>query len=149
TVHAVQGRTVDGKLVIHQARHRFSDVYWLYTAISRATGPSNAVVLDDVHRSVSDMSEQARRSWATRKVSIYLRADVKAGRLDDGEGGQHKGALIEELLRSYRGRCNSCSLELVWAVYSERQPTLDRLDCALPHTPGNVDVKCLKCNRAR
>ena len=123
TVHAVQGRTVEGKLVIHQARHRFSDVYWLYTAISRATGPSNVVVLDDVHRSVSNMPENTRRSWATRKVSSYLRADVAAGRLDDVEGRQHKDALVEELLRSYRGRCNSCSTELVWAVYSERQPT--------------------------
>ncbi|CAN0520021.1 unnamed protein product, partial [Laminaria digitata] len=44
--------------------------------------------------------------------------------------------------------CTYCT-ELVWAVYSERQPTLDRLDCALPHTIGNVDVKCLKCNRSR
>ncbi|CAB1110488.1 unnamed protein product [Ectocarpus sp. CCAP 1310/34] len=149
TVHAVQGRTVDGKLVIHQARHRFSDVYWLYTAISRATGPLNVVILDDIHRSVSDMSEHARRSWATRKVSSYLRADVTGGRLDEGEGNQHNNALAQALLNSYGGRCNSCTIELVWAVYSERQPTLDRLDCALPHTPGNVDVKCLKCNRAR
>ncbi|CAM9852689.1 unnamed protein product, partial [Hapterophycus canaliculatus] len=46
-------------------------------------------------------------------------------------------------------RCISCSIELDWAVYSESQSTLDRLDCSLPHTPGNVDVKCLKCNRAR
>ncbi|CAN0606721.1 unnamed protein product, partial [Ectocarpus sp. 12 AP-2014] len=41
------------------------------------------------------------------------------------------------------------SCELVWTVYSERQPTLDRLDCSLPHTVDNVDVKCLRCNRAR
>ena len=95
------------------------------------------------------MPEHTRRSWATTKVSSYLRADVAAGRLDDGDGGHHKDALIEELLRSYRGRCNSCSLELIWAVYSERQPTLDRLDCVLPHTPGNVDIKCLRCSRAR
>ena len=83
------------------------------------------------------------------KVSSYLRADVAAGRVDDGEGGHRKGALIEELLRSYRRRCSSCSSELVWAVHSERQLTLDRLDCALPHTSGNVDVKWLRCNRAR
>ena len=31
--------------------------------------------------------------------------------------------------------------ELIWVVYSERQPPLDRLDCALPHTIGNMDVK--------
>ena len=149
TVHAVQGRTVEGRLVIHQARHRFSDVHWLYTAVSRATGPSNVRVVDDVHRSFSDMDGQARRSWAIRKVSSYLYADVTVGRLAPGEGEQYKEALIQELLDSYRGRCNVCSGELVWAVYSERQPTLDRLDCSLPHTPGNVDVKCLRCNRAR
>ncbi|CAB1121518.1 unnamed protein product [Ectocarpus sp. CCAP 1310/34] len=149
TVHAVQGCTVEGKLVTHQARHRFSDVCWLYTAISRATGPSNVLVLDDVHRSVSDMTEQAGRSWANRKVSSCPRADVTAGRVDHGEGNQHKDALIQALVSSYGGRCNSCSVELVWAVNSERQPTLDRLDCALPHTPGNVDVRCLKCDRTR
>ncbi|CAB1108591.1 unnamed protein product [Ectocarpus sp. CCAP 1310/34] len=114
TVHAVQGRTVDGKLVIHQARQRFLDLFWLSTAISRATGPSNVVVLDDVHR--SNMPEQARRSWATRKVSSYLRADVTAGRLYEGEGGQHKNALVQALVTSNGERCNSYSIELVWAV---------------------------------
>ncbi|CAB1113970.1 unnamed protein product [Ectocarpus sp. CCAP 1310/34] len=121
TLHAVQGRTVEGKLVIHQARHRFSDVYGLYTAVSRATGPSNVVVL---------------MTPIVAKILSYLRADVAAGRLDDEDGGHHKDALIEELSRSYRGRCNSCSLELVWAVYSKGQPTLDRLDCALPPHTG-------------
>lgn len=105
--------------------------------------------MDDVHSSVCSMDGETRRSWATRKVSSYLYADVKTGRLETGEGGQHKEALVQELLESYRGRCNLCSIELVWAVYSERQPTLDRLDCSLPHTAENVDVKCLKCNRAR
>lgn len=57
-------------------------------------------------------------------------------------------ALIKQLLNSYRGRCSLCSSELVWAVYSERQLTLDRLDCSLAHTTGNIDVKCFKCNRA-
>ena len=54
------------------------------------------------------------------------------------------------VLKAYPGKCNLCSSELpvVLGVCSERQPTLDRLDCALPHTSGNVDVKCLKCNRA-
>ncbi|CAM9485405.1 unnamed protein product, partial [Hapterophycus canaliculatus] len=101
TVHAVQGRAVEGKLVIHQARHRFSDAYLLYTANSRAMGPSNVVVLDEIHRSVSDMSEHDRGSWATRKVSSYLRAHVMAGRLDEGEGGHQKDAPIQELLRCY------------------------------------------------
>ncbi|CAM9140221.1 unnamed protein product, partial [Laminaria digitata] len=50
-------------LVIHQARHPHADVYWLYTAVSRATGPSNVRVIDDLHRSESDMSDRARTSW--------------------------------------------------------------------------------------
>ncbi|CAB1096640.1 unnamed protein product [Ectocarpus sp. CCAP 1310/34] len=129
TVHAVQGRTVEG---------------------SRATGPSNVRVIDDIHRSESDMSDRERVSWVSRKASSYIYADVAAGRIKSDEGGQHREALVQELHRSYGGRCNLCNHELTWTVYSERQPTLDRLDCALPHTIGNVvDVKCLKCNRAR
>ncbi|CAN0325164.1 unnamed protein product, partial [Ectocarpus sp. 6 AP-2014] len=149
TVHAVQGRTVEGRLIIHQARHPYADVYWIYTAISRATGPSNVRVIDDIHRSKSEMSDRERASWISGKVSSYIYADVAAERLGSDEGGQHREALVQELHRSYGGRCNLCNHDLVWAVYSERQPTLDRLDCALPHTIDNVDVKCLKCNRAR
>ncbi|CAN0126636.1 unnamed protein product, partial [Ectocarpus sp. 4 AP-2014] len=95
------------------------------------------------------MSDRERVSWVSRKVSSYIYADVAAKRLRADEGGQHTEALVQELHRSDGGRCNLCNHELIWAVYSERQPTLDRLDCALPHTIGNVDVKCLKCNRAR
>ena len=95
------------------------------------------------------MSDLERISWVSRKISSYIYADVTAGRLGPDEGMQHREALVEELLNSYGGRCNLCNHELIWAVYSERQPTLDRLDCSLPHTIGNVDVKCLKCNRAR
>ncbi|CAB1116215.1 unnamed protein product [Ectocarpus sp. CCAP 1310/34] len=149
TVHAVQGRTVEGTLIIHQARHRHADVHWLYTAVSRATGPSSVRVIDDIHRSESDMSDRERVSWVSRKVSSYIYADVAAGRLGPEEGRRHREALVQELLNSYGGRCHRCTCELVWAVYSEQQPTLDRLDCSLPHTAENVDVKCLRCNRAR
>ncbi|CAM9948387.1 unnamed protein product [Ectocarpus sp. 6 AP-2014] len=149
TVHAVQGRTVEGRLIIHQTRHPYADVYWIHTAISRATGPSNVRVIDDIHRSKSEMSDRERASWISGKVSSYIYADVAAERLGSDEGGQHREALVQELHRSYGGRCNLCNHDLVWAVYSERQPTLDRLDCALPHTIENVDVKCSKCNRVR
>lgn len=41
--------TVEGRLVIRQARHRLSDIYWLYTAVSGETSSSNVrVVVDDV-----------------------------------------------------------------------------------------------------
>ena len=97
------------------------------------------------------MSDRERASWVSRKVSsnIYIYADVAAERLGSDEGGQHREALVQELHRSYGGRCNLCNHDLVWAVCSERQPTLDHLDCALPHTIDNVDVKCFKYNRAR
>ncbi|CAN0393699.1 unnamed protein product, partial [Laminaria digitata] len=146
TVHAVQSRTVEGRLVIHQARHPYADVHWLYTAVSRATGPSNVRVIDDFRRSESDMPDRERTSWVSRKVSSYIYADVTALRLGPDEGGKHREALVQELLRACQGRCNWCHHELIWAVYGERQPILDRLDCALPHTIRNVDVKCLKCN---
>ncbi|CAB1108999.1 unnamed protein product [Ectocarpus sp. CCAP 1310/34] len=149
TVHAVQGRTVEGRLIIHQARHFHAEVHWLYTAVSRATGPSNVRVIDDVHRNESNMSHRERASWVSRKVSSYIYTNVTAGRLRADDGGQHREALVQELHRSYGGRCNLCNHEPIWAVYSERQPTLDRLDCSLPHTAENVDVQCLKCNRAR
>ena len=140
---------MEGMLVIHQARHPYANVHWLYTAVSRATGPSNARVVDDVHRSVSNMTCQKSRSWVSRKVLDFIYADVTAGHLRADEGKQFRENLGQELLSAYLGKCNLCSSELVWAVCIERRPTLDRLHCALPHTIGNVDVKCLKCNRAR
>ncbi|CAB1116244.1 unnamed protein product [Ectocarpus sp. CCAP 1310/34] len=97
----------------------------------------------------SNIFDRERVSWVSRKVSSFIYADVTAGRLGPEEGGRHREALVQELLNSYGGRCNLCTCELVWAVYSERQPTLDRLDCSLPHTAENVDAKCLRCNRAR
>ncbi|CAB1099457.1 unnamed protein product [Ectocarpus sp. CCAP 1310/34] len=85
-VHAVQVRTVEGRLIIHKARHRHADVHWLYTAVSRATGPSNVRGIDDIHRSESDMSDRQRVSWVSRKVLSYIYADVAAGRLGPDEG---------------------------------------------------------------
>ena len=58
------------RLVIHQAQHPYADVHWLSTAVSRATGPSNVRVVDDVHRSVNNMTCQEKRSWVSRKVSM-------------------------------------------------------------------------------
>lgn len=150
TVHAVQGRTVEGMLMIHQVQHPHADARWLYTAISRSTGPSDVRAVDDIHRSMDDIGSEERRSWVSRNVSGYIYADVKAGRLGSVEDGhQHRVALVKELLRVIGGRCNLCARELVRAAYNELQPTLDRLDCLMPHTTGNVDVKCLRCNRAR
>ena len=56
TVHAVQGRTVDGRLIIHEAPHLYADIHWLYTAASRAAGLSNVRVVNDVHLTVSNMT---------------------------------------------------------------------------------------------
>lgn len=75
-------------LIIHQARHGFADVHWLYMAVSRATRPSNVRVLDDIHRSESDMSYQDRVSWVSRKVSSCIYAHETAGRLGPAEGGR-------------------------------------------------------------
>lgn len=63
--------------------------------------------------------------------------------------GVAREAMFQELLNSFRGRCNLFGRELFWAVYNKLQPTLDRLDYLLPDTIGNVDGKCLRCNRAR
>lgn len=61
--------------------------------LSRATGPSNVRVVDDVHRSMSDTTCQERVPWVSRKDSNYLYADVTAFRLGADEGKQSREAL--------------------------------------------------------
>ncbi|CAB1101230.1 unnamed protein product [Ectocarpus sp. CCAP 1310/34] len=80
TIHAVQGRPVEGTVIIHQARHPHADVHWLLTANSRATGPSNVRVVDDIHRSESDMPDRVMTSWVSRKVTSCIYAAVRCGR---------------------------------------------------------------------
>lgn len=75
-MHAVQGCTVEGRPVIHQPQHPYADTVdvhsdWLDTAVSGATGSSSVRVVDDVHRSVSDITGQERGSWVSRKVSNF------------------------------------------------------------------------------
>lgn len=53
------------------------------------------LVIDNVHRSVSDVSKEARRSWAARKVSSYLYVNVTARKLEAGEGAQHKATPVQ------------------------------------------------------
>lgn len=147
TVHGAQGMTVKGVIAVHQITHYHGIIKWLHTAVSRGTGPNNVVVLSDTHRSTSIMGSSDRLSWAHRKVTSDLAADVTAGGLSPGRGGEHRSALVGVLINS--SMCNFPPQPLVWALHSEQQPTPGRLDCSAPHVPTNVDVKCLKCNRSR
>jgi hypothetical protein len=45
TVHAVQGRTVHGVLVVHEVAHPRTTKQWLYTAVSRGSGAGNVLLL--------------------------------------------------------------------------------------------------------
>lgn len=87
TVHAVRGRIVQGTLFTHQVRHPHADVKWLYIAASRSTDRSNIRGVDDVHRNLNNMSCEERNSWGSKKLSGYIYADVKAGRLGSIEEG--------------------------------------------------------------
>lgn len=147
TVHPVKGRTVEGVLVVHQITRYHGTIKWLWTAVSRGAGTNNVVVLSDTHHSASNMDSSDKLSWAHRKVTNDLAADVTAGRLSPGRGGEHRSALVGVLMNS--STCNLRTQPLVWALHSEQQPTLGWLDRSAPHVPTNVDVKCLICNRSR
>ena len=45
--------------------------------------------------------------------------------------------------------CETCRQTFVWALHSEHQPTLDRIDNRLGHECTNLMVTCLRCNRER
>lgn len=51
-----------------------------------------------LYHSVSYMPRQARRSWVSRKVYVYVYADVAAGRHAPGERDQNRAPLVEEEL---------------------------------------------------
>jgi hypothetical protein len=150
TVHAVQGRTVTDTLVVHQIRHHFVTKKWLYTAVSRGIGPNHVWAVDDIHVSKSDMTTSEQRSeWAWRKVRGYRSDDRLAGRVFNDADMEVLVKGLVEGASTNKGICGCCGYSFIWARYSERQPTLDRIINSLGHLPTNVIVTCFACNRHR
>lgn len=71
-VHAVQGRTVEGRLVIHQTRHPHADMYWLYTAVSREIGRSLPSLSIFVVERRAQPSKVASAAWTGRGHEAIL-----------------------------------------------------------------------------
>jgi hypothetical protein len=144
TVHAVQGRTVTGALLVHEIRHRRVTKQWLYTAVSRGCGPQNVYAIADAHRSTSDTSAAERKRWAASKAASHIRWDALHGKQPSSSAHE-----LVHLLLSAQGSCTVCKQSFMWARCSEHQPTLDRLDDSLGHVSTNIVVNCLRCNRER
>ena len=90
------------------------------------------------------MTEAQKRRWAGRKVIGLLQWDKTEKRVVRSTAKE----LTEHLLKAPES-CELCSEPFVWARYSERQPTLDRLDNAIGHDCSNLAVTCMRCNRER
>jgi hypothetical protein len=146
TVHSVQGRTVKGSLLVHQVLHANVTKKWLYTAISRGCGPKNIYAINDYHRSVSNMSLADKERWAQQKAASYVRWDALNSKTPSNTAQELAAILLHN---DSEATCDSCSKSLVWARYSEHQPTLDRLDNSLGHVTTNLVRNCLRCNRER
>jgi hypothetical protein len=144
TVHAVQGRTVTGALLVHEITHKRVTKQWLYTAVSRGCGPQNVCAIADAHRSTSDMNAADRKRWAASKAAAHIRWDV----LHDKQPSSTAPELAQLLLTA-QALCTVCKQSFVWARCSEQQPTLDRVDDSLGHATTNIAVNCLRCNRER
>jgi hypothetical protein len=92
------------------------------------------------------MSLADKERWAQQKATSYIRWDA----LNSKTPSSSAQALAAILLHNdSEAVCSSCSKALVWARYSEHQPTLDRLDNSLGHVNTNLVVNCLRCNRER
>ena len=148
TVHAVQGRTVPGTLVVHELAHPRTTKQWLYTAVSRGSGAGNVFALADRFAPYSDMHKRDRERWAMRKAKSLLAWDKAEGRAVSS-AAQELAKLLTDEAGSEASVCESCKQPFVWALYSEHQPTLDRIDNALGHDCTNLMVTCLRCNRER
>ena len=144
TVHAVQGRTVTGSLLVHEIAHKHVTKQWLYTAASRGCGPQNVYAIADAHRSASDMSAPERKRWAASKAAAHIRWDALHHKQPSATAGE-----LADLLLSAQALCTVCKQSFVWAPYSEHQPTLDRHDDSLGDASPNVVINCLRCNRER
>ena len=148
TVHAVQGRTVHGVLVVHEIAHTRTSKQWLYTAVSRGSGPGNVFALADRFTPCSDMHKRDRERWAMRKAKSLLAWDKAEGRAVSS-AAQEVAKLLTDEAGSEASVCESCKQPFVWARFSEHQPTLDRIDSTLGHDCTNLMVTCLRCNRER
>lgn len=93
------------------------------------------------------MSESDRRRWAAKKASTLLQWD-RAERRPVRSTVQQ---LTDFLLNGAQEGdvCLCCRQRFVWAQYSEKQPTLDRIDNTCGHDCTNLMVTCLRCNRER
>ena len=96
----------------------------------------------------SDMYKRDRERWAMRKTKSLLAWDKAEGRAVSS-GAERLSAMLSEQAGPDGAICDSCKQRFVWALYSEHQPTLDRIDNALGHDCTNLMVTCLRCNRER
>lgn len=132
---------------------RVLDIYTVVVVISRAMTPQTSLrALDDIHRSVSDPPASPTRLGGRRQPGRF-RATARRFGWNTGEGNQSKDALIQALMNSYGWKMQLLpASELHILGREQRTSENKRLTVStkgLPHTPGNVDVKCLKCDRAR
>jgi hypothetical protein len=147
TVHAAQGRDIPGQLVVHEIEHHFVSKEWLYTAVSRGCGLQNIFVSWERSEDSSiSMTATEKEAWAQEKARCHVAWD-RASEMESASSAELAGALLDAA--SADSRCSLCHCQFVWAKFSERQPTLDRLDNGVGHILCNIDVKCLRCNRER
>jgi hypothetical protein len=147
TVHAVQGRSIELALHVHEIFHPRVTKKWLYTAVSRARGPGNVRVTGDQFLARSQMTYREKKAWAMAKARSHVRWDKDRNLPTTTSVKALASVLLEGAENGKCAHCPKCGAAFVWAYYSERQPTLDRLDNAIGHAVANVQRTCLKCNR--
>ena len=129
---------------------------WLYVAGTRTRR------LSDVHYFRGSVQPHGRtetelRGWLSRMIASCLASDTRAGRAFNAETAITTDEVLRLLRTSEKGKtrwhltCAACSreMQLLCGGYDADKLSIDRLNNLLAHVKGNIQLLCLRCNKAK
>ena len=153
TCHSLQGMTAEGGVTLFDVDIWCVSREWFYTALTRTTDLNEVYFWDPAAGVLGDLPVVMRsdfRQAMEGRIKGYMEQDTVAGRTWEQEDFID-GEAIMALHISQGGGCAHYTEYLPprWKDKDRNQPTVDRLDNALPHIKGNCVLACLRCNTTR
>lgn len=118
--------------------------------------------LSDVHYFRGSVQPHGRtetelRGWLSRMIASCLASDTRAGRAFNAETAITTDEVLRLLRTSEKGKtrwhltCAACSreMQLLCGGYDADKLSIDRLNNLLAHVKGNIQLLCLRCNKAK
>ena len=157
TGHSSQGLTFDSAVTIYGHNNWHCTSEWLYVAGTRTRRLADVYYFRGEPQA-HGKTESEFLNNVRKKIRSCLEADARAGRHYE-PGTEMTEADVLKLLRTVKKdtptewhlTCPSCirDMQIFYDNGDEAQYSIDRVDSTLAHVKGNIQIICLRCNKAK